>query len=471
VVRVLGQKEDVLPYLQEADLFVGVSRAALEAMSCGIPVILSGNEGYLGLAVGEILPLAEQGNFCARGHRKPKADRLFRDIISAFSDEKRLEEAKGDALRYVRVYHSAEQMAEKTLQVYRAAILDSLKSRQSDVLLCGYYGYGNLGDELTLRAIVKRLRESDGEPRQDEDDASSSKGSLPPLRISAPVPRGTHYEGLICIDRFSPVALLRAIRGTGLLILGGGSLLQNKTSNRSLLYYLSLLKIAQGLGVPTMLYAGGIGPLHGRAQIALCRSILQKTDRISVRDTSSLALLKKLGVSEVRLSADPVLFCRTPQRTPEDYILTFIRREESSRFLDFFRNQSHPIRLAVMDRACDLSATKRLARILRKHGKEVTVCELSSMEDLFKQIGGARLVISARLHALILAFCMGVPFVGLSDDPKITSFVRTAYDGVLCPVTREVIAEHFRGKRRQQLALAQTDAETAIALTKRKLFP
>ena len=131
VVNAVGQKQDVLPYLQSASLFIGVSRAALEAMSCGIPVILSGNEGYLGIAVGKILAIAEHGNFCARGYPMPSEKCIYKDILNLFFDKKLVFCAKRDGLRQIQHHHTAEQMAEKTVRVYRSAILDFQRKRKT----------------------------------------------------------------------------------------------------------------------------------------------------------------------------------------------------------------------------------------------------------------------------------------------------------------------------------------------------
>ncbi|MBO4980108.1 MAG: glycosyltransferase [Clostridia bacterium] len=465
VVRAVGQKQNVIPYLQSASLFIGVSRAALEAMSCGIPVILSGNEGYLGLAFGNTLALAEEGNFCARGHSKPTLKRLKRDILSLFSDVSLVLRASQDGRRQVLRYHTAEQMGEKTLQVYHRVLCDRQKARASDILLCGYYGYGNLGDELSLAAISSHLLAKAAQIKQKSQSACSAM-LYPDPRLSVLVPSGRTYAGLDCVDRFDPCAVIQAIRGTGVLVLGGGSLLQNKTSTRSLLYYLTLLKIAHLLGTPTMLYGAGIGPIRGKLQLALCKSVLRNVDQISVRDKASHAFLKLLGITEkTRLSSDPVLFCHTAPTKGKGYLLAFVRTEEARHFEAFFNNTKKPILLAAMDKSKDLPAARRLANKLRKHGKCVGVYQGSSARELRRLIGGAELVVSARLHALILAFCMGVPFVGLSDDPKITAFSKEAYRGCPRPVARETLARHFQRRCEEMKALAAEDDAYALSLS------
>ena len=469
VIYVLGQKNDVLPYLQHASLFIGVSRAALEAMSCGVPVILSGNEGYLGIAVGNILSLAEHGNFCARGYPKPEKESLLKDILLLFSNFSLVRRARADALRQIRLYHTADQMTEKTLGVYRRAISDAEKERKNDILLCGYYGYGNLGDELSLRAICSRLY---GQSLSLTSNDPSVPHSSDELRLSILAPKGVNYHQLPTVNRFRPKEVVTAIRGTGLFMLGGGSLLQNKSSYRSLFYYLLLLEIAHFLGIPTMLYASGIGPIYGKLPVALCKHALRRVDLITVRDPLSLSFLKDLGITEnLRLSADPVLFVNAPKAEPQGYLLAFVRNEEQKKLLHRLETAKKPIYLAVMDRNIDLTATRKAAQALLKRGKICVVYENLGAKDIITLIRGADLVVSSRLHALILAFCMGVPFVGISDDPKITAFSQTVYQGMPNPVTRETLAAHFDKKRREMCALAKKDASYARFLAKRSGCP
>ena len=467
VVRVLGSKQNVLPYLQSASLFVGVSRAALEAMSCELPVILSGDEGYLGIAAGNTITIAEETNFCARGKQKPSAKRLFRDIVKVFSSQKLADRAAIEGQKQVTLYHTAEHMAEKTLGVYRAAVRDSFAKRKSDILLCGYYGYGNLGDELTLRSISASLHAAAKQNPLFQNTAYSDSPLAPsPLRLSVLAPKGKQYQGLTSIDRLHPIAVIDAIRHTGLFVLGGGSLLQNKTSNRSLFYYLLLLETAHFFGIPSMLYASGIGPINRKLPYLLCKHALLKTDLITVRDIDSFAFLNRMGVKDnLFLSADPVLFCKMPKPKKKGYVLAFVRDGEIERCFELLRKVKAPILLAVMDKKRDLAATKRLASKLLKYRKNVRLTEDLSASAILSLIGGADLVVSARLHALILAFCMGVSFLGLSDDPKISAFSRMAYEGCTRPIKAADISSHFRQKRKDLLSLAATDAKRALGLS------
>lgn len=67
---------------------------------------------------------------------------------------------------------------------------------------------------------------------------------------------------------------------------GGGSLLQDTTSTRSLFYYLSVIRCAELLGKPVMLYANGIGPVHKPANRRRVKRVVERAALVTLRDHS-----------------------------------------------------------------------------------------------------------------------------------------------------------------------------------------
>jgi glycosyltransferase involved in cell wall biosynthesis len=123
LILLLGTQPRPTDFYDENTLFVGVSRAALEAMSCGSPIILLGNEGYLGLLDESKLPAAIKTNFTCRAHPICTADELFSDISHYYSLPE-TEKARLSCLsrEIVAKYFSAEKMARETLTFYRETI-------------------------------------------------------------------------------------------------------------------------------------------------------------------------------------------------------------------------------------------------------------------------------------------------------------------------------------------------------------
>lgn len=414
-VTFAGAQDDVRPYLADCDLFVGVSRAALEAMSMGKPVILCGDEGYLGLLTKALAPLAEQSNFCGRGQSKPTEAALLSDIkafLSLSADERSALGAV--ARRYVREKHGKENMTADTVAVYRRAVA----RRHFDLFLCGYYGFGNMGDEMILASLATALH------GKDRTLAIGALGGPAPL-----------CEGVCAVPRRRPMAVLRAVRRSGMLLLGSGTLLQNRTSHRSLYYYLSLLAAARLFRRPFGLLLGGVGPIHGRFDRFLCAKLLQKADFLGVRDGRSLALLTDLAVPQDRLhvGADPVLGLPLALPPHDGHaLLLFVREgQDDPLFCEAVASLAAaltlPVLVGVMDKARDRTAAMHTANALTARGLSATLAEPKDPLALLSLLASASLVLSARLHALVAAYRLGVPALALSDDEKLRGFLCEAY--------------------------------------------
>lgn len=423
VVELLGAVADTAPLYRGCDVFVGVSRAAMEAMASEKPVILCGNEGYLGILDADTLPVAAASNLCARGQPAAEADRLLEDLlaVAVCSPEQRAALGAFGRKTVCRRY-AAEGMAQKTLAVYQKAVNRFRKSRRTDAILCGYYGYGNCGDELILRHIVAEQK------RRRED-----------VRLGVMTASGTAPDGTLGIRRYHLPSVMRELRQSGALILGGGSLLQDATSRRSLLYYLSLIRAAHRMGRPVMLYANGLGPLSPRAE-ALCRKMFSLVDVISLRDADSWNLVREMNLprTKVILGADPVLgeaHAVAADLAPLPRIALFPKggapRASQLALADGVAEVAlaygFDVALAAMNPHEDQTAVRRIAECLSHRLAEtprhVTVAS-SDPDAIVRLAGRSSLVMGERLHALILAFGAGVPAVGIERDPKIGAFMR-----------------------------------------------
>ena len=450
LVRCVGAKTDVLPLLCECNLFVGVSRAALEAMCCDRPTVLCGGEGYFGLCDNGGFELAARENFCARGYPRPDDERLFHDIL-AFCES-------GDVSRFllrqkVVERYGAERMAQRTVAVYKRAVAGFRESRETDLVLCGYYGFGNLGDELVQASIRQKT------------------GALRVKVIGA--------GGGGRVNRLALLSICRAVRGCSAFVLGGGSLLQNSTSRRSLWYYLALLKIADFFGRPTMLYANGIGPINGERAENACRRALARVDVASTRDRASFAALDGLLPPTARryLSCDPAL-CVLPRRAINPRIAVFVRGEDCrlplaealeaalSRLLngDF---QGCEVVFASMNQRRDERAALCLSRAMPFAAE----CRLfRDGDELCEFIAESELVVSSRLHALVVAASAGRPFVALGHDPKLGAFAsECGLPDVLAPSLSDADlgerlfeALRYAAAHREELSAQISDAVAAM---------
>ena len=135
------------------------------------------------------------------------------------------------------------------------------------VVMSGYYGFSNAGDDAILEAIQQAIHEAS------DHICVTALSNDPELT--------RRQYGLEAIPRFRVWKVFSALRRCDALLSGGGSLLQDTTSTRSLLYYLTVIRCAHRLGKPVMLYANGIGPVRRPAN----RRRVKRVVEMCIRDS------------------------------------------------------------------------------------------------------------------------------------------------------------------------------------------
>jgi polysaccharide pyruvyl transferase CsaB len=162
------------------------------------------------------------------------------------------------------------------------------------IVISGYYGLSNTGDEAVLASIVAGLREQ----AADELDI---------LVLSATPGETSKVHGVRAAQRMDLRQVRQAIRGCDLFISGGGSLIQDVTSFKSLAYYLFVITMARRERRRVMVLGQGIGPLRRIAAREFARRVLGGVPLITVRDAESAEFLARIGVNRPRIevTADP----------------------------------------------------------------------------------------------------------------------------------------------------------------------
>ena len=283
------------------------------------------------------------------------------------------------------------------------------------VLLCGYYGEHNLGDDALLESLLQQL------PSGVEACVTAFDQQAVELR-----------HGVVTVPRRSLRALLKALSSCRALVLGGGSLLQDSTSFRSLLYYAALIGSARLQGKPVLLWAQGLGPLRRRRSRSLVRLLLPMASGVTWRDPASAQLGRALGLTAAHGSdavwalqrqhwlgrGGPLLVCWRP--TPHlqgeawrPYLEALeLLAERSNReviWLPFHRDQDGTLLSELTAAGLVGEALQRRSRVIQAHTPDEAMA-------LFRTAG---LVVAMRLHALILAALSGAPVSALSYDPKV----------------------------------------------------
>jgi polysaccharide pyruvyl transferase CsaB len=362
----------------------------------------------------------------------------------------------------------------------------------SEIVISGYYGFGNAGDEAMLAAMIEVLT----------DLESNLK-----ITVISGNPDDTRLRhGVEAVYRLNYPEIIRALTKSDLLISGGGSLLQDVTSERSLYYYLSIMMLAKKLGTPVMLYAQGIGPVRGALARGAMRYIGNMVDLITVRDEGSRDELKRLKVTRppIYVTADPVLAMNPVDKQIGRTILRKHGVEGNAPVVGIsvreWKEWGHYKQ--VLAQAIEQMSKVLGARIVfipmqwpedhqvsqkiaaRVSGPVTVLSEGYTTAELLSLVGNLDLLIGIRLHALIFAAVMHVPLLGISYDPKIDRFLETVGDnhaGTLKNVSVEQLLDRVQklwgdGKKPSQRKIehmrdlrekAFRNAELALDLARR----
>src|SRR5690554_773357 len=177
--------------------------------------------------------------------------------------------------------------------------LATLATRTSRIVISGYYGFNNSGDEAVLQSIIMALR-AEGE--------KAGIQVIPVVLSANPAHTARQYE-VEAVHRMRIGEVFAAIRSCDALISGGGSLLQDATGVATIPYYLGIMKLAQWLGKATFVYAQGVGPVGRRSFMPMIRHVFERSAYISVRDEGSAQLLQRIGLRSATVSVvpDPVM--------------------------------------------------------------------------------------------------------------------------------------------------------------------
>lgn len=300
------------------------------------------------------------------------------------------------------------------------------------MLLAGYYGFGNLGDEAILEMTLKQILDI-----TDSDNITVLSGNK--------VATSKIYK-VNTIDRYNVLSIINALKSSDVLIFGGGSLLQDVTSKRSIYYYLFLIRLAKLMKNKIVMLSQGIGPIISEKSIRAVAATLSLVDYISVRDNYSKEFLVSIGVAEKKifLSTDPVINLRKNEHLAYN-------NQGKKKVCFSLRNWkdadvSHKIskvaeRLIEEGIEChfipfyhkeDLQLIDQVENILGD--KAVYYREKLSTNEAFDIIKNMDVMVGVRLHSLIFAAAANVPIVAVSYDHKVDHFVNSVNMKIACTI-------------------------------------
>lgn len=396
------------------------------------------------------------------------AEALARHLITLAGDAD-LRRRMGDALyRKASEKFSVSATVRTQLSIYEDILRREKREKKTrdGVLICGAYGKGNGGDDAILHAIVNEMHGID---------------PYLPITVLSRDPSATrvHYR-VDAIHTFAFPAWLRRMRKTKLYINGGGNLIQDVTSSRSLWYYLCNIAAAKRCGNRVLMYGCGIGPVKETHRPRVAATLNRFVDVITLREPDSLAELRRIGVTkpEIELTADPALALPPAEDALTDGAFAAAGIAPgtpcfgiSLRVWDGFKEKAHlfgaladyvyerygltPVFFSVENRQDPYAA-----RLAAEHC-HVPHCFLEATEDTARTIGllsRMSAVLSMRLHTLIFAAGRGTPLIGVVYDPKVSSFLRYIGEDRFLSLA-DVTEEDLRRLADDALASAKTREE------------
>lgn len=331
------------------------------------------------------------------------------------------------------MYFSVDATVERQKQIYRVILRRSErpKCKRDGVLICGAYGKGNAGDDSILEAILGQLRHIDPDI---------------PAYVLSRNPKETRQRYRVGSYHTFDIRFIARMCRTKLYINGGGSLIQDVTSTRSLSYYLANIALAKLCGNPVLMYGCGIGPVSVSGNRKKAGRIIDRyVDLITLRDPQSAEELRSMGVTkpQIRVTADPALLLDPAEASRIDGFMLSQNMDPAGKYALFVLRP-----WKGLDEVCaDLAGTAEA--LYQKHGLTPVFLALEAGRDLPVSRQAAALVscphyviraprdgdlivglmtrmqvvVSMRLHALIFAAGQGIPLVGVVYDPKVSGFL------------------------------------------------
>lgn len=298
------------------------------------------------------------------------------------------------------------------------------------VVISGYYGFGNTGDEAILSAMIKALK--------------TYIMNVEITVISKDSAKTSSLHNVKSVQRNKPFDIFRAILKCDLFISGGGGLIQDVTGVSTIQYYLGMVFLAKILGKKVMYYAQGIGPIMTDRGKSITRFITNMIDVATLRDDESRRCLVNIGVNSppIVITADPVLalepekddmiemlLCKEgikksdfnvgisirPWKTNCEYLKVI--SEVSDRLINEFNAR---IILIPFQKSQDLEICEKVRSMVK--GNAIVVNGDYSPSELQGMIGKMDILIGMRLHSLIFGSTLGVPMIGIVYDPKVRNF-------------------------------------------------
>lgn len=277
-------------------------------------------------------------------------------------------------------------------------------------IVSGYIGFDNFGDEAIAKVLVDRLKKDDAEKIT--------------LISSNPEKTAKIHQ----VNSCQMLNFWKDLREADVLISGGGSLLQDVTSVKSLIYYLGVIYSALILGKKVEIFAQGIGPINSKIGQILTRIALKFARKISVRDKKSQEFLTKWNIKS-ELVNDPILDLEIPNKNKKGVVGIQLRAYPTltDKFLNNLADEivkhfsSKRVQLISLQDSIDLEVCEKFAHYLRIKGfdGDIEILNNLSINQVFECISNLEYLVAMRFHANVVGLKAGIKTLAINYDIKV----------------------------------------------------
>lgn len=302
------------------------------------------------------------------------------------------------------------------------------------VLISGYYGFNNTGDEAMIETFSIAL----------------AKKNYKLIVLSSNPEKTKEMYNVEAYDRYNLIEIIKAIKEADILVSGGGTLFQDITSKKSIWYYLGIVKLAQLMGKKVCVAYQGMGPINTKLYRIMTKNTLNKKSvkLVAMRDKQAYEYAKDIGVKEdkMMLSSDMIFMAKPPAKERcEKIIRDNVHNYEEGEVLIGFsiREWKDKDRTDLFAEIADKLVEKYNARIvffpfhkpkdaeiskivshkMKHEDKAVLMPNRYLPSEILGAMGYMNVNIGVRLHALVFSALMNIPTIGISYEPKIDGFL------------------------------------------------
>lgn len=295
-----------------------------------------------------------------------------------------------------------------------------MKKSSKNILISGYYGFDNFGDEAILKILTEKLKEL---------------GHKPTVLSSNPEKTSKLYD-VKTIYSFDLKNIIKHIFKADLLISGGGSLLQDATSLKSLIYYLIIINLCLFFNKKVIIFAQGLGPLHNKFGAFLTKITLKRCTYLCVRDRKSKLLLKKWNINNSDLVCDPLFQVPLNNYSPKNKVGIQLRKfktlnENYVKRLAQYVNKhfaNMEIEIYSFQDSLDLEICKLFETALKQENKDIKTKIYSKLtyDEVIEHFSELKYMIAMRFHANLVSVKYGIKTLAISYDIKVEKFAEEA---------------------------------------------